>query len=303
MPCPAPLWQAPSSTANALSPRRRAHGAVSFSRNGGIVIAAMLKQILAVLIEIRDLLKPPTPPPTIPPGASPFAEKAPPYQKDPVYGFNVNALPMSNPTMGEGDDDFLTPDPNATRFPTMGETVAAEMMAVPPGPQTWTPAPGKAGPAWCYPNPALTPGKANPQVTQDTIASTLAIPGYTKTIRPPVSVTNVIKRHIMKRDGLTGDPNQWELDHWWPLCAGGAACDMLNFWCMPYAPYPGAREKDQVEAWLQHQIVSGAMTIDRAHAIINDDWFACYTSLHKMGLLPMMVSYDPDGSSDPDDNA
>jgi len=122
-------------------------------------------------------------------------------------------------------------------------------------------------------------------------------------VRPPVSVTRVIKQHIMERDGLTGDPAQWELDHWWAIENGGAVCDLDNFWCMPYAPYPGAREKDAVENFLKRQIVSGAMSLDQAHAIVNDDWYACFVSIRKMGLLPMMLSYDPDGSSDPDDNA
>lgn len=186
---------------------------------------------------------------------------------------------------------------------TVTGTATTIQTAVEASAQTWTLAPGKTGPAWAYPNPSLTPGKANPHVTQETIATTIAVSGWTATVRPPVATTRVIKAHIMARDGLTGDPSQWELDHWWPIECGGAVCDLDNFWCMPYAPYPGAREKDHVENWLKAQIVSGAMTLDQAHAIVNDDWYACYLSLQKMGLLPLMVAYDPDGSSDPDDNA
>jgi hypothetical protein len=194
----------------------------------------------------------------------------------------------------------------AAAFPASGsatnDDLIAAAAAMPPA-QTWTPAPGKAGPAWCYPNPANTPGAANPLVTQETIASTIAMPNWTSTVRPPVSVTRIIKAHIMARDGLTGDPSQWELDHWWPICAGGAVCDLANFWCMPYSPYPGAREKDHVEVWLKEQIVAGRMTLEAAHQALNDDWYAIFLSIRRLGLIPMMVAYDPDGSSDPDDNA
>jgi hypothetical protein len=203
----------------------------------------------------------------------------------------------SDPTMGAH---------YAAAFPASGsatnDDLIAAAAAMPPA-QTWTPAPGKAGPAWCYPNPANTPGAANPLVTQETIASTIAMPNWTSTVRPPVSVTRIIKAHIMARDGLTGDPSQWELDHWWPICAGGAVCDLANFWCMPYSPYPGAREKDHVEVWLKEQIVAGRMTLEAAHQALNDDWYAIFLSIRRLGLIPMMVAYDPDGSSDPDDNA
>jgi hypothetical protein len=176
-------------------------------------------------------------------------------------------------------------------------------MAMPPV-QTWTPAPGKAGPAWCYPNPTNTPGVPNPNITQDNIATTLAVPGFTATIRPPVSATRIIKAHIMARDGLTGDPSQWELDHFISLELAGSPLEIGNLWCQPYAPAgTGAHEKDAVENFLHRQIISGALTIAQAQKLITDDWFAVHLSMQKMGLMPMMVAYDPDGSSDPDDNA
>jgi hypothetical protein len=184
------------------------------------------------------------------------------------------------------------------------EQLAGMMGATAQPAQAWTPAPGKAGPAWCYPNPANTPGVPNPNITQDNIATTLAVPGFTATIRPPVSATRIIKQHIMTRDGLTGDPSKWELDHFISLELAGAPLEIGNLWCQPYAPAgTGAHEKDRVENFLHRQIISGALTIVQAQKLITDDWFAVYLSLNKMGLLPMMVAFDPDGSSDPDDNA
>jgi len=39
------------------------------------------------------------------------------------------------------------------------------------------------------PDPVCTPGAVDPRVTQNNIDSTICVSGYTKTVRPPVSVT------------------------------------------------------------------------------------------------------------------
>ena len=48
------------------------------------------------------------------------------------------------------------------------------------------------------PDPKCTPGAIDPAVTQDNIDSTICIPGYTKTVRPPVSITEPQKLESMK---------------------------------------------------------------------------------------------------------
>jgi len=48
-----------------------------------------------------------------------------------------------------------------------------------------------AGPV--LPNSRVTPGALNPSVTQANIHSTICVPGYTKTIRPPASYTTALK--------------------------------------------------------------------------------------------------------------
>lgn len=166
-------------------------------------------------------------------------------------------------------------------------------------------APAKVGPADIYPNPALTPGVTNPQVTQDTIAQTIGTVGWTATIRPPVSTTSIIKAHIMQRDNLPGPASLYELDHFISLELGGHPSDLGNLWCQKYSasvPDGGAHQKDQVENWLKTQVVTGAMTLTKAQEIITTDWYDCYKHLHTMGLLPMMVEFDPSGSSDEDDD-
>ena len=52
----------------------------------------------------------------------------------------------------------------------------------------------------------LTPGVVNPDVTQATIAATICRRGWTRTIRPPVSYTNELKRKGLRSTGFAGRP-------------------------------------------------------------------------------------------------
>jgi hypothetical protein len=67
---------------------------------------------------------------------------------------------------------------------------------------------------------ATVPGVLNPDVTQDTIHRTICVPGYTKTIRPPVSYTDAIKRRLMQEQHLAGRAQDYELDHLVPIEGG-----------------------------------------------------------------------------------
>ena len=70
----------------------------------------------------------------------------------------------------------------------------------------------------------------NPAVTSENIAETICVPGYTKTVRPSVTVTNRIKRKLMKDLGIPwSDAKLFELDHWVALTDGGHPSDLNNF--------------------------------------------------------------------------
>src|SRR5215470_2592162 len=67
-----------------------------------------------------------------------------------------------------------------------------------PPKQPTPPSGAKAGPTELYPDPARTPGVANPDITQDNIADNICNTNWsTKSIRPPVSYTNPLKRQQM----------------------------------------------------------------------------------------------------------
>jgi hypothetical protein len=115
------------------------------------------------------------------------------------------------------------------------------------------------------PDPACTPGAADPRVSQANIQVTICRSGYTRTVRPPTSYTEPLKRELMQRYGDTGSMGRYELDHLISLELGGNPTSPANLW-----PEPGAspNPKDQVETAANHAVCSGRMSLaDVQHAI------------------------------------
>src|SRR3981081_4713687 len=70
----------------------------------------------------------------------------------------------------------------------------------------------RVGPSSLYPDPSLTPGATNPDITQATIAATSCSPQWsTKTIRPPASYTNTLKKQQLRAAGyLDKTPSHYD---------------------------------------------------------------------------------------------
>ena len=125
-----------------------------------------------------------------------------------------------------------------------------------------------ASPAWActsvdgLPDPVCTPGAVDPGVTQANIQETVCKAGYSKSVRPPVGVTNRIKQERMHAYGLDGQPMQnYELDHLVSLEIGGTPANPANLWPEPYAEPNGAHDKDKVENQLHRLVCSGRMPL------------------------------------------
>jgi hypothetical protein len=107
----------------------------------------------------------------------------------------------------------------------------------------------------------LTPGVLNVQVTQETIASTICRRGWTRTVRPPVSYTNALKRRGLRQYGLRGPPRAFQEDHLISLELGGDPVDPRNLWP---EPYPRASAVDQIENELNHLVCTGRLSLAEA---------------------------------------
>ena len=128
------------------------------------------------------------------------------------------------------------------------------------------------------PNPAWQPGAYNPDVTQDTIQTTICVSGYSSRIRPPVSYTDNLKVQQIKQYGYS-DTNlaDYEEDHLIPLAVGGDPRDPKNLWPQPRNTTPyNASVKDTLEDTLHRMVCAGQVPLDTARQDIARDWIAAY---------------------------
>ena len=161
-----------------------------------------------------------------------------------------------------GNGDLLNRVPGITKDRPQGGLAEANL---PPG---------------VLPRHDLTPGAMDPRVTQSKIRDTICRPGYTATVRPPFEYTNAMKHHLMRVYGARGSIHDYELDHLVPLELGGCPTCEINLWPQSRKVFPGAREKDEVEDYLHHQVCSGALPLAEAQREIASDWYVVYERIH-----------------------
>lgn len=128
------------------------------------------------------------------------------------------------------------------------------------------------------PNPQLTPGRVNPDMTEAILRASCHSKGWTKLYRPPVSFTNSLKRLQMKQYGYGGrDPRDFEEDHLVPLCAGGASQDPGNLWPQPRAGVEwNADKKDTLEAKVCRLVCDGKVPLQEVQHDVATNWIAAY---------------------------
>jgi hypothetical protein len=119
-----------------------------------------------------------------------------------------------------------------------------------------------------------TPGAAGTM----TVAQLCAVSFHTGTVRnvPESEKQAVCSIYGIARANCTGA--KYEIDHLISLELGGTN-DRSNLWPQPYAPKPGAKEKDIVENWLHRQVCSGAVPLATAQQQISTDWYAIYLTI------------------------
>jgi hypothetical protein len=129
---------------------------------------------------------------------------------------------------------------------------------------------------FALPDARCTPGARDPRVTQADIAITICRRGYTRTVRPPESVTEPEKLASMAAYGDHGSPRRYEYDHLIPLELGGAPNDPRNLWPEPAAsPNP----KDRLENLLRREVCAGRTSLHAAQTGIAHDWHAMWVRL------------------------
>lgn len=134
-----------------------------------------------------------------------------------------------------------------------------------------------AGPASAQdrPNPALTPGVADPAATVERIC----VAGYSATVR---NTTAAMKLEVYRRYGFTAPrqgycagPEGCEVDHLISLELGGADA-VENLWPQPYEGALNAHMKDRLENALHRLVCEGKLPFADAQREIAADWVAAY---------------------------
>lgn len=127
------------------------------------------------------------------------------------------------------------------------------------------------------PQPSLTPGSINPEVTQDAVDATICVKGWTKTIRPPAYYTNKLKKSQLARYGYADqDPKHYEEDHLIPLELGGHPTDPANLWPQSWTSDWSAKDKDRLENTLKRLVCNHRLGLSEAQAAIAGDWITAY---------------------------
>jgi len=160
------------------------------------------------------------------------------------------------------------------------EAIAQAALAKTPSAQTapLTSSSAKAGPAYVYPNPALTPGAV---LTTD--ASTICTPGYASSVR---NVSTATKKQVYAEYSVSypQPTGAYEVDHFIPLEIGGSN-DITNLWVEPATPTPGFHQKDQFENFEHQQVCKGTISAPEAQRRMVSDWYL-YWEEEVEGITP-----------------
>jgi hypothetical protein len=130
------------------------------------------------------------------------------------------------------------------------------------------------------PNPRLTPGATDPRVTQSNLRETVCRRGgYTRSVRPPESYTEPLKRRLIAEYGYSDRRMyDYELDHLIPLSVGGAPSDPRNLW--PEAHHViggwGSYAKDRLELRLHDMLCRGEISLAQAQQAFAGNWIDAY---------------------------
>ncbi|WP_137959700.1 hypothetical protein [Burkholderia sp. 4M9327F10] len=127
------------------------------------------------------------------------------------------------------------------------------------------------------PDPTLTPGALNPDVTQENINSTVCVKGWTSTVRPPAFYTNRLKRTQLRQYGYADtNPRDYEEDHLIPLSVGGNPTDPRNLWPEPRNSKWNADRKDELEFALYMALCHGQVSLTEARNAFATNWIDAY---------------------------
>jgi len=132
----------------------------------------------------------------------------------------------------------------------------------------------------------------DPNVTQQSIDSTICRPGYADTVAPPFDRAMALKDHLLAQQGIDRDDGPaYALDRRVPIVLGGAPDAVSNLALLPWAGRGGKRRKVLLTVRLKRCVCAGRMSLAKAQAEILGNW------VHEYGRLARMACGDPASSN------
>lgn len=130
------------------------------------------------------------------------------------------------------------------------------------------------------PDPNITPGATDSEVTQDNIKESICKVTHftwTEAHQPPASFLQEVFNEQVKQYGLA-DTNikHYQMDHLIPLSLGGAATDSKNLWPQVLLTKWSARRKDYLEEELHEKVCSNELTLKEAQDLFRTNWIDAY---------------------------
>jgi hypothetical protein len=193
--------------------------------------------------------------------------------------------PQSQATAIQAPEQQMQPLATASCPPAAEQT---KLMAVQPRERHTA---NHVGPDALYPNPVLTPG----------LAATLNVSDLTKQYSDHCPLHKATCTYSQDhRDGNRAEVydeynvpaderniQHGEVDHFWPLCAGGSN-DKRNLWYQPKenefnGENLGFKEKDWLEAEICKKIKAGDLEPKEAYNKLTTDWVAYYHEMRTDG--------------------
>jgi hypothetical protein len=199
-----------------------------------------------------------------------------------------HAAQSTEPSTSSTTASTTTTSTSAPATTTSAPAVVPAALGFGPGPQTTYVVEPQPPAGSCHytfvltaplPDAHCTPGALNPQVSQDTLASTICKSGYASSIRPPESITEPEKRASALAYGYTGPFSTGEYDHLVPLELGGDPNDPANLWVEPNdnpSATTTANAKDVLEDRLHSLVCSGQLSLATAQDAIASNWVTAY---------------------------
>ena len=172
----------------------------------------------------------------------------------------AHAVLGSQPTSADvAEEDIASPADEALAQAALAKTPSTQTVSL-------APSSAKAGPAYVYPNPTLTPGAI---LTTD--ASAICTPGYASSVR---NVSTATKKQVYAEYSVSypQPTGAYEVDHFIPLEIGGSN-DLKNLWLEPASPTPGFHQKDQFENFEHDQVCKGSISVAEAQNRMTSDWY------------------------------